>query len=170
MARQFLRIEVVDQGPGISSENQDLLFQNIIQFDPNALQGGGGSGLGLYISKGIVDLHGGSIGVFSEGEGKGSVFWIDIPIYRSFHPAISSSFTFGGVDSLQYSGFVAQSPSHGGEMSSDQRDRFDVATISFDEIGRGGGGGGGGRSFTAAVNVTTRMANTPASTSVPTRF
>jgi CheY-like chemotaxis protein len=79
----FLRVQVIDCGPGISPENQRKLFNEIIQFDPNTLQGGGGSGLGLYISKGIVDLHGGSIGVFSEGEGSGgSCFFIDFPISR----------------------------------------------------------------------------------------
>ena len=62
-----LRISVFDSGAGISPENQRRLFKEIIQFNPEVLQGGGGSGFGLFICKGIVDLHGGSIGVFSEG-------------------------------------------------------------------------------------------------------
>ena len=63
----MLRISVIDSGAGISIENQKRLFTEIVQFNPEVLQGGGGSGFGLYICKGIVDLHGGSIDVFSEG-------------------------------------------------------------------------------------------------------
>jgi signal transduction histidine kinase len=50
---RMLRITVVDSGAGISAENQAKLFMNIIQFHPGVLQGGRGSGLGLYISKGM---------------------------------------------------------------------------------------------------------------------
>jgi signal transduction histidine kinase/CheY-like chemotaxis protein len=78
----YLRVEVIDVGPGISPENQELLFNQIIQFDPHRLQGGNGSGLGLFISKGIMDLHGGFIGVYSEGEGKGCTFHIDVPVHK----------------------------------------------------------------------------------------
>ena len=63
----MLRISVIDSGAGISLENQKHLFTEIVQFNPEVLQGGGGSGFGLYICKGIVDLHGGSIDVFSKG-------------------------------------------------------------------------------------------------------
>ena len=63
----MLRISVIDSGTGISLENQKRLFTEIVQFNPEVLQGGGGSGFGLYICKGIVDLHGGSIDVFSKG-------------------------------------------------------------------------------------------------------
>ena len=63
----MLRISVIDSGAGISIENQKRLFTEIVQFNPEVLQGGGGSGFGLYICKGIVDLHGGSIDVFSKG-------------------------------------------------------------------------------------------------------
>ena len=62
-----LVVVVIDNGPGISPENQKRLFKEIVQFNPELLQGGGGSGFGLYICKGIVDLHDGSIDVFSEG-------------------------------------------------------------------------------------------------------
>eukprot|EP00602_Paraphysomonas_sp_CaronLab_P003234 CAMPEP_0185018422 /NCGR_PEP_ID=MMETSP1103-20130426/1154_1 /TAXON_ID=36769 /ORGANISM="Paraphysomonas bandaiensis, Strain Caron Lab Isolate" /LENGTH=613 /DNA_ID=CAMNT_0027548233 /DNA_START=927 /DNA_END=2768 /DNA_ORIENTATION=- len=74
-----LRIEVRDTGPGISLENQRKLFTQIIQFNAAELQGGGGSGLGLFISKSIVERHNGSIAVHSEGvPGKGCVFSIDL--------------------------------------------------------------------------------------------
>ena len=57
------------------------LFKEIIQFSAKEQQKGGGSGLGLYISKGIVDLHKGRIGAHSEGLGRGSTFYLEFPCY-----------------------------------------------------------------------------------------
>lgn len=54
-----------DEGPGISEENQNLLFSSFSQIRPTVLQNGQGSGLGLMFCKEIVHLHGGSISVKS---------------------------------------------------------------------------------------------------------
>lgn len=78
-----LVITVTDTGAGISCGNQKRLFNEIIQFNPEKLQAGGGSGLGLWITKSIVDLHDGRISVFSEGEGMGSSFEVEMPMMRS---------------------------------------------------------------------------------------
>ena len=75
-------IEVRDSGAGISEENQRRLFKEVVQFNPELLQNGGGSGLGMCISKGIMDMHGGSISVHSAGEGQGSVFTLRLPMTR----------------------------------------------------------------------------------------
>ena len=77
-----LVVVVTDSGAGISAENQKRLFRDIVQFSPEKLQAGGGSGLGLWITGGIVDLHGGKISVHSEGEGKGCSFTVEIPMIR----------------------------------------------------------------------------------------
>ena len=77
-----LVIEVADSGAGISFENQQRLFKDIVQFNPEILQAGGGSGLGLWITKGIVDLHNGTISVHSDGEGCGCNFIVRIPMLR----------------------------------------------------------------------------------------
>lgn len=69
-----VELVVQDSGPGISLENQKKLFNNVVQFHANAQQGGGGSGVGLWISKKIADLHGGTISVHSDGEGHGARF------------------------------------------------------------------------------------------------
>ena len=50
----------------------------------NKLQGGGGSGLGLWVARSIMEAHKGAIGVTSEGENHGSTFYVDIPAMRSF--------------------------------------------------------------------------------------
>ena len=51
VVQDFVRVSVVDNGAGISQENQRRLFGQYVQFDAGALQKGGGSGLGLWISK-----------------------------------------------------------------------------------------------------------------------
>ena len=78
-----LIIIVSDSGPGISEANQKKLFRSVVQFDPEKNQGGGGSGFGLFISKGIVDLHNGTIAVQSEGEGHGCSFILTMPMIRA---------------------------------------------------------------------------------------
>jgi signal transduction histidine kinase/CheY-like chemotaxis protein len=77
-----LVIIVTDTGVGISTENQKRLFKEIIQFNPEKLQAGGGSGLGLWITQEILDLHDGRISVYSEGEGTGTSFTVEMPMYR----------------------------------------------------------------------------------------
>jgi signal transduction histidine kinase len=80
VVRKFVRIAVQDTGPGISAEDQSQLFHEFIQVKADKLQNGQGSGLGLWIAANIMKMHGGRIGVMSEGEGKGSTFLIDIPL------------------------------------------------------------------------------------------
>ena len=58
----------------------------MVQFSPEKLQAGGGSGFGLFITKSIVDLHEGTIGVYSAGEGKGTRFTLELPMSRINHP------------------------------------------------------------------------------------
>ena len=62
------------------------MFREIVQFNPEKLQAGGGSGFGLFLAKGIIDLHDGNISVYSEGEGSGSTFRIEIPMTKSTCP------------------------------------------------------------------------------------
>jgi signal transduction histidine kinase len=80
--RGTLVIVMTDTGAGISKGNQARLFNEIVQFSPEKLQAGGGSGLGLWITQEILNLHDGSISVSSEGEGMGSTFTIEMPMIR----------------------------------------------------------------------------------------
>eukprot|EP01038_Epipyxis_sp_PR26KG_P007499 gene7499-10217_t len=79
----ILRCNVIDSGAGVSLENQKELFSQFAQFDRNMLQGGGGTGLGLWISRIIVNMHGGEMQCVSEGKGKGSNFCFTIPLQLS---------------------------------------------------------------------------------------
>jgi signal transduction histidine kinase/CheY-like chemotaxis protein len=76
-----ISITITDTGAGISAENQSKLFGPYVQFNPGKLQQGKGSGLGLWISKSIVEMHCGIIWAFSDGEGKGSVFGVELPAF-----------------------------------------------------------------------------------------
>ncbi|MBI4368617.1 MAG: HAMP domain-containing protein [Elusimicrobia bacterium] len=74
--KKFLRIDVVDTGEGIAPEDQQRLFKKYGQIEGRSK---GGTGLGLLISKEIVEAHGGKIWVQSAA-GQGSTFSFTIPI------------------------------------------------------------------------------------------
>ena len=57
----IVRLEVVDQGPGISAGEADRVFERFYRSDQARAATEGGSGLGLAIARWIVELHGGTI-------------------------------------------------------------------------------------------------------------
>lgn len=77
----FAKISVKDTGRGISEDETKKLFQKFQRLDNSyeTMAKAGGTGLGLYITKMYMNNLGGSIGVESEGLGKGSTFWILLP-------------------------------------------------------------------------------------------
>ena len=77
---QRVRLEVQDSGPGIAREDRQKLFNEVVQFNAKELQGGQGSGLGLFLSQRIIAMHDGVIGVDLEWEGVGSKFYLELPL------------------------------------------------------------------------------------------
>jgi PAS domain S-box-containing protein len=75
-----VRIEVRDTGIGLEPEQAKRLFQPFEQVHESQIAEHQGSGLGLYITRGIVGLHGGQVWVESGGAGKGSTFAIQLPL------------------------------------------------------------------------------------------
>jgi signal transduction histidine kinase len=69
----MLHTEIIDNGIGISTEDKTKLFKPFIQVDSSSTRKYKGNGIGLYIAKHFVELHGGSIWMESE-VGKGSTF------------------------------------------------------------------------------------------------
>lgn len=75
---QRVRCEIADAGPGIAEIDLPRLFQRFSQLE-HGVKMGKGAGLGLNISKALVEAHGGAIGVESR-PGEGSRFWFELPI------------------------------------------------------------------------------------------
>jgi signal transduction histidine kinase len=76
-----LRITVTDTGVGIKAEDQARIFEAFEQVDSSYARDQGGTGLGLALTKKLVELHGGTISVASEGvKGRGSVLTVRLPI------------------------------------------------------------------------------------------
>jgi len=77
--KNSLFVAVTDTGDGIKKENIDKLFSKFTQFEKSTVNDKKGTGLGLAISKGIIEAHGGVIGVGSE-KGIGSTFYFIIKL------------------------------------------------------------------------------------------
>ena len=75
-----IEIRVSDNGRGIKPDFLPFIFERFSQAETGTTRLQGGLGMGLAISKAIVELHGGNITAFSEGEGKGSTFTVSIPV------------------------------------------------------------------------------------------
>jgi signal transduction histidine kinase/CheY-like chemotaxis protein len=76
-----LQVKVSDSGAGMTKKQLSLLFRHGVQFNVNELQAGQGSGLGLFIAKGILEEHQGLLYADSEGLGMGSTFTLELPMY-----------------------------------------------------------------------------------------
>lgn len=74
-----IRISVADTGPGLDKALQDAIFDRFAQADSSAERRHDGAGLGLSISRELVGLAGGEIGVVSE-PGAGAEFWFEWPL------------------------------------------------------------------------------------------
>jgi signal transduction histidine kinase len=89
-----VHVEVTDTGRGLLPDEAAALFQAFMQVGDPAKEAGG-TGLGLYICKGIVEAHGGTIGVDSDGPTKGCTFWFTLPArpvanHRNTVPAVQA--------------------------------------------------------------------------------
>ncbi|MCG8376106.1 MAG: ATP-binding protein, partial [Chlorobiales bacterium] len=77
-----VRIKVSDTGIGVDPKDQTRIFESFEQVDASYARQQTGTGLGLDLTRQLVQLHGGGIWVESEGKGKGSTFIVALPIVQ----------------------------------------------------------------------------------------
>lgn len=82
---EFVDISVADNGIGINRDFLPMVFERFRQ-DTSAARKMGGLGLGLAIVRNLVELHGGSVSVESEGENRGSTFTVKLPVFENGKP------------------------------------------------------------------------------------
>lgn len=80
VAGDAIRIEVRDTGVGIAPQVLPTIFDAFVQGGREVTRRHGGLGLGLTISRKLVEMHGGTLAAFSEGEGRGSTFTLHLPL------------------------------------------------------------------------------------------
>ena len=77
-----LRISVIDHGTGIPDSFRSSIFKKFAQADSSSTRGKQGTGLGLAITREIMTHMGGSVD-FKSNEGKGTTFWLELPLEQS---------------------------------------------------------------------------------------
>lgn len=80
MINSKLQIEIKDTGVGMTKEEMAKLFQSFSRGATGSKLYTEGAGLGLYIAKKYIEMHGGTLTVFSAGPGKGTTFTIELPV------------------------------------------------------------------------------------------
>jgi len=75
---EAVSIAVTDEGLGIPADARERIFEKFVRLDPGMRRGVGGSGLGLYISRELVERMGGGLRVRPRA-GTGSTFVVDLP-------------------------------------------------------------------------------------------
>ena len=81
--RWLARFEIVDTGVGVPPDKRAVIFDRFTQADSSTTRVYGGTGLGLAIAKRLCELMGGSIGVYGNPAGTGSVFWCTMVVGES---------------------------------------------------------------------------------------
>ncbi|MBW8829454.1 MAG: response regulator [Burkholderiales bacterium] len=76
---QDIVVRFSDSGVGIAPEKQDSIFDMFVQVDQSLERGNKGLGVGLTLARQLIELHGGSIAVHSDGLGEGSEFVVRLP-------------------------------------------------------------------------------------------
>jgi|GEM_PF-1622854 len=79
-AQPRLCCEVIDSGIGVEESVRDRIFQAFFQADGTTRRRFGGTGLGLTISKQLVEIMGGRIGTYNNNPGPGATFWFELPV------------------------------------------------------------------------------------------
>lgn len=102
---EMIEVAIKDQGSGIAKEDQTKLFHKFSRLDNSYTSmlttSGSGTGLGLYISRSLIDLMKGTITVQSEGEDKGAIFTFALPVASKEVLANADKFTITPEDDIK---------------------------------------------------------------------
>ena len=85
-ARNRVTVTVTDTGEGVDAHHLDHLFDRFYRVDTARGRHGGGSGIGLAITRALVEAHGGRVSVASDGPGHGARFTFTIPTTTTVVP------------------------------------------------------------------------------------
>jgi CheY-like chemotaxis protein/anti-sigma regulatory factor (Ser/Thr protein kinase) len=96
-----VEIVVVDSGKGIPADFLPHVFERFRQAEGSVARKYGGLGLGLSIVKHLVEAHGGTIDVFSEGEGRGATFTVRLPTLVPRRKESGAAFATGARDEAE---------------------------------------------------------------------
>lgn len=80
LSQKKIFIEILDTGIGMSAETLEIIFQKFERADNAHVASVQGTGLGLYMALKIIEAMGGTINAYSDGEGKGSRFVVELPL------------------------------------------------------------------------------------------
>ena len=128
---QQARIQIIDTGQGISPEFLPYIFERFRQAQSSKTRKFGGLGLGLAIVRHLTELHGGTIGVESAGEGQGTTFKVKLPLIDT--PTAESS----NKDKVSIDRFLKSNCLDGLKILvvDDEIDSLDVLTIALEQAG-----------------------------------
>ncbi len=83
VAGEYMRFEVEDTGPGVPESEVSRVFERFTQLDMSSTRPAGGAGLGLSISKALIEAHSGQIGISA---GSGAIVWFLLPLKSDLVP------------------------------------------------------------------------------------
>lgn len=132
----MVQISVTDQGPGISEEEQDRIFERFYRVDAARSRQTGGTGLGLSIVKHVMQQHGGEVSVWSR-EGQGSTFTLAMPVMEDIDTADSA----GAEEQAASDDDVTSELSHGAQSQGTGVGRAADRNRAGDDGGDGSYGG-----------------------------
>jgi two-component system, sensor histidine kinase len=92
-------LSIQDSGSGMTQLQLSQLFTEGVQFHPDQLQTSQGTGLGLWIAKSVVELHGGRLFARSGGLGHGSEFILELPLYQPLSTANQGKYCYESASS-----------------------------------------------------------------------
>lgn len=122
------RITLADQGIGIAPGRLEKVFEMFSQEEAALSRSRGGLGIGLALTRRLIDLHGGAIAAFSEGVGRGSSFVVRLPLVDMVEPT---------AEPLQPDGVAASQPA--GQLcilvADDNQDVADVLAELLQALG-----------------------------------